>query len=164
MLRTYALWKHNRFVLIVIRAFFPSCSGTALASIVTASYVTSAIPGITGCCTSDNLFVPFLLFFIFQLVLMSLTLIHAIQSWRMASGRLYDVLVKNNIFYYTCGLCESRHVYIYQYHATFQDFQFIILAILALRIAPASLADLTSKHTTWTPSFVFLCPTYDLRA
>ncbi|KAG1836133.1 hypothetical protein DFJ58DRAFT_190616 [Suillus subalutaceus] len=144
MLRTYALWKDNRFVLIVMLTFFPvvviACAGTGLASIVTASYATSAIPGITGCCTSDNLFIPFLLFFIFQLGLMSLTLIHAIQSWRMASGRLYAVLVKNNILYYTCGLFLSAvnvlasYYLHYQYHATFQDFQFIILAILALRM------------------------------
>ncbi|KAG2038850.1 hypothetical protein BDR03DRAFT_953765 [Suillus americanus] len=144
LLRTYALWKHNRFVLVVLRALPPvaiiACIGTAIASVVNASYVTSAIPGTTGCCTSDDLFVPFFLFFIFQLVLMSLTLIHAIQSWRMTRGRLYTILVKNNIFYYTCGLFLSAvnvlvsRYFNYQYHATFQDFQFIILAILALRM------------------------------
>jgi hypothetical protein len=44
--------------------------------------------------------------------LMSLTLIRAIQGWRMAHGRLYVVLVKNNILYYICGLCESKHAYV----------------------------------------------------
>ncbi|KAG2127017.1 hypothetical protein BD769DRAFT_1460724 [Suillus cothurnatus] len=145
MLRTYALWKHNRFVHVAILVFFPvaiiACIGTSLASTISASYITSsAIPGITGCYNSDNLFVPFLLFFIFELGLMSLTLVHAIQSWRMGSGRLHAVLVKNNIFYYACGLLlsavnvlASQYLH-YQYHAIFQDFQFIVLAILALRM------------------------------
>ncbi|KAG1810981.1 uncharacterized protein BJ212DRAFT_1377335, partial [Suillus subaureus] len=35
-----------------------------------------------------------------------LTLIRAIQSWRINPSRLYVVLVKHNIFYYTCGFCE----------------------------------------------------------
>jgi hypothetical protein len=38
--------------------------------------------------------------------LMILTLIRAIQSWRMKSSRLYVVLVKHSIFYYICGFCE----------------------------------------------------------
>jgi hypothetical protein len=42
----------------------------------------------------------------FSLGLMILTLIRAIQSWRAHSSRLYVVLVKHNIFYYTCGFCE----------------------------------------------------------
>ncbi|KAG1810883.1 uncharacterized protein BJ212DRAFT_1376498 [Suillus subaureus] len=128
MLRTCALWKHNRFVLVFILGFFPvaiiACTSTALASLVTTSYVTSAIPGITGCYNTDNFFVPFLLFFILELGLMSLILIHAIRSWRMARGRLYAVLVKNNIFIMH-AVC---------YHVMFQDLQFIILAILALRM------------------------------
>jgi len=35
-----------------------------------------------------------------------LTLIPAIQNWRMNSRRLFVVLVKHNVFYYTCGFCE----------------------------------------------------------
>ncbi|KAG2354274.1 hypothetical protein BDR07DRAFT_1614334 [Suillus spraguei] len=167
VLRTCALWKYNRFVLIVILTFslasMIAIASTGYVSTVTVSYKTSTIPGITGCYTSYNLFVPFLLLFIIELGLMSLTLTHAIQSWWMASGRLYIVLVKNNIFYYTCALCSqdmyisslifpcsstmilvsevlsgvnviaSRYLH-YQYHAMFQDYQFIILAILTLRM------------------------------
>jgi hypothetical protein len=44
--------------------------------------------------------------------LLSLVLIRVIQGWRMANGRLYVVLVKNNILYYICGLCESKPAYI----------------------------------------------------
>ena len=36
-----------------------------------------------------------------------LTLISAIQTWRMTNGPLYTVLLKHNIEYYAFGLCES---------------------------------------------------------
>ncbi|KIK43167.1 hypothetical protein CY34DRAFT_725535 [Suillus luteus UH-Slu-Lm8-n1] len=144
VLRTCALWKHNRFVLVSIL----TCSlviviarvGTSFAAIDIASYETSAIPGITGCRNSADLFVPFILLFIFELGLMSLTLTRAIQGWRMANGRLYVVLVKNNLLYYLCGLFLSAvnvlasRYFPYQYHAIFQDFQFVFLQILALRM------------------------------
>lgn len=131
-------------MLIVILTFssvaIVAISSTAYVYTITASYETSTIPGITGCCNSDNLFVPFLFLFIFELGLVCLTLTHAIQSWWMASGHLYTVLVKNNIFYYTCALflsganvLASRYLH-YQYHAIFQDYQFIILAILTLHM------------------------------
>ncbi|KAG2054134.1 hypothetical protein BDR06DRAFT_429532 [Suillus hirtellus] len=144
VLRTYALWRHNRFVHVFILAFTPvaiiACVGTTYASIVTASYEASAIPGTTGCYSNSNLFVSFLLFFIFELGLMCLTLLHAIQSWRMTNGRLYTILVKSNIFYYSCSMFlsavnvfTSRYLH-YQYHVIFQDYQSIVLAILALRM------------------------------
>jgi len=41
---------------------------------------------------------------------MILTLIRAIQSWRIYPSRLYVVLVNHNIFYYVCGLRESTFV------------------------------------------------------
>ncbi|KAG2746816.1 hypothetical protein P692DRAFT_20954692 [Suillus brevipes Sb2] len=111
VLRTCALWKHNRFVFIAILTcfivFVIARAGTSFTAIAIASYETSAIPGITGCRNSADLFVPFFLLFMFELGLMSLTLIRAIQGWRMAHGRLYVVLVKNNILYYMCGLFLS---------------------------------------------------------
>ncbi|KAG2351949.1 hypothetical protein BDR07DRAFT_1440545, partial [Suillus spraguei] len=98
VLRTCALWKYNRFVLIVILTF-SLASMIAIASTGYHSHSlsiftdkTSTIPGITGCYTSYNLFVPFLLLFIIELGLMSLTLTHAIQSWWMASG-LYQFII-----------------------------------------------------------------------
>jgi hypothetical protein len=44
----------------------------------------------------------------FSLGLVMLTLIRAIQNWRINinSSSLFVVLVKHNIFYYTCGFCE----------------------------------------------------------
>ncbi|KAG0701930.1 hypothetical protein DFH29DRAFT_1079830 [Suillus ampliporus] len=71
---------------------------------------------------------------------MSLMLLRAIQSWRTANNHLYDVLLKHNIFYYACGLFFSvANVFMslllqYAYNAMFQDFQVIILTILATRM------------------------------
>jgi hypothetical protein len=47
-----------------------------------------------------------------SLGLVSLTLIRAMQEWRAVNGPLYNILVKHNIFYYACGLRESRHTFI----------------------------------------------------
>ncbi|KAG2119378.1 hypothetical protein DEU56DRAFT_761026 [Suillus clintonianus] len=103
VLRTYALWKNNKFVLAaMLTAFLIHQSGFRRRI-----HATSAIPGITGCSDSVDNFMPFLLLFAFELGLMLLTLIRAIQSWRMTSGPLYAVLVKHNIFYYACGLFLS---------------------------------------------------------
>jgi len=44
--------------------------------------------------------------FVFDIVLISLTLTCAIRSWRSSPSRLYSVLLKHNIFYYACGLCK----------------------------------------------------------
>lgn len=58
----------------------------------------------------------------------------------MTNGRLYTILVKSNIFYYSCSMFlsavnvfTSRYLH-YEYHVMFQDYQSIILAILALRM------------------------------
>jgi uncharacterized membrane protein len=84
---------------------------------VPAADVTSAIPGITGCynstsSTSFQLFIQFLLLSVFQLGLMMLTFIRAIQSWWMNSSRLYVVLVKHNVFYYTLALARTIFPYL----------------------------------------------------
>ncbi|KAG2137044.1 hypothetical protein DEU56DRAFT_804754 [Suillus clintonianus] len=119
VLRTYALWSSNRMVLVAmlstlvtIIVSFVSLWFTAIA---TSNLTISAIPGITGCYRISNtiqLTVPFILLFVFQLVLISLTLIRAIQSWRSTSGPLHAVLLKHNTFYYVCGLRESELTYI----------------------------------------------------
>ncbi|KAG2082579.1 hypothetical protein BD769DRAFT_1783567 [Suillus cothurnatus] len=148
VLRTYALWNNNRFVLA---AMVSASVATIITSIsiefttISTSYVLiSAIPGITGCYRSSSgvqFFMPFLLLFIFELGLVSLTLIRAIQSWRSDNGPLYSVLVKHNIFYYACGLLLSAVNILmpvlfsnYAYHSFFEDVQFFLLAILATRM------------------------------
>ncbi|KAG0703281.1 hypothetical protein DFH29DRAFT_1042951 [Suillus ampliporus] len=139
---TYALWSNNRFVLAAMVAGFLAAVVasiiTTFAATTTAPFATSAIPGITGCLDSVDLLIPFIFLFLFELGLMSLTLVPAIQSWRMSNGPLYAILVKHNIFYYACVFSAANLLTLlllrYQYHAMFQDFQCIILAILATRM------------------------------
>jgi hypothetical protein len=147
ILRIYALSKNNKILLAVMLSTFFMCLaasfGISFANIVPAAFATSAIPGITGCyhsSTSFRLFIPFLLLAGFELGLMILTLIPAMQNWRIGPTHLYAVLVKHNIFYYSCGflfsvtnIFASMHLH-YSYHALLYDFQFMILAILATRM------------------------------
>ncbi|KAG1728892.1 hypothetical protein EDB19DRAFT_135340 [Suillus lakei] len=148
VLRTYALWNNNRFVLgvtVCIAVAFVIASIDIAFTTVAASHVTtSAIPGITGCYRTSRgvqLSMPFLLLFVFEMGLLSLTFIRAIQSWRTVNGPLYTVLVRHNIFYYACGLfLAAVNVLMpmlfsqYAYHSVFEDFQFYILAILSTRM------------------------------
>ncbi|KAG1814121.1 hypothetical protein EV424DRAFT_35008 [Suillus variegatus] len=165
ILRTYVLWNKNRILLVsILSTFFVSpqlthntqASGKCisqtflvasfsivLATGVPAAYATSAIPGITGCyqsSTSLQYFIPFLLLSVFELGLIILTLIRAVQNWRINSGRLYVVLVNHNISYYACGFLFSVTNIItslllqYSYQTILYSFQFIMLAILATRM------------------------------
>ncbi|KAG0696717.1 hypothetical protein DFH29DRAFT_949818 [Suillus ampliporus] len=68
---------------------------TAFTNRLSAFTDTSAVTGITGCSSSTNLYIPFILLFALQL------------AWRMASGPMYTALIKHNIFYYACGLFFS---------------------------------------------------------
>ncbi|KAG1835992.1 hypothetical protein DFJ58DRAFT_735313 [Suillus subalutaceus] len=127
----------------ISQTFVVASIGVAFAATGPAARVTSAIPGITGCyrsSTSVTVLVPILLLSVFELGLMTLTLIRAIQSWRINPSRLYVVLVNHNIFYYACGLLFSiTNIFTllllqYAYHTLFYDFQFVMLAILATRM------------------------------
>jgi hypothetical protein len=144
ILRTYVLWNKNRMLLAATLSTFVTVLVASLIIDFTASvlteYATSAIPGITGCynsSTSFQLSVQYLLLSVFQLGLMILTLIRAIQSWRSNSNRLYVVLVKHNVFYYTCGFLFSlanlftSMLLQYAYHTLLYKFQVMMLAILA---------------------------------
>jgi len=147
ILRTYALWNNNRIVLaVMLFAFFAiiiSSVCVLFATTATAPFEVSAIPGITGCYQAEGsfmLFIPFLLLFALELGLLSLTFIRALQIWRATSNALYVVLMKHNIFYYACGLFFSAlNIFAslflkYAYNSLFQNFQLIILAILATRM------------------------------
>ncbi|KAG2137025.1 hypothetical protein DEU56DRAFT_980757 [Suillus clintonianus] len=148
ILRTHALWSNNMIVLLAILsthiAIIIACIGIRLATIGT-SYVTiSAIPGITGCYRSSGsfpFFVPFILFFVFALGLLSLTLVQVIQNWRMAKGPLHAILLKHSIFYYTCGLLLSAVNVLMPllfsdsaYYFLLQESYIFIIAILATRM------------------------------
>ncbi|KAG1728327.1 hypothetical protein EDB19DRAFT_1747395 [Suillus lakei] len=79
--------------------------------------------------------------FVFQLGLISLTLIRVIHSWRSAKGHLHAVLVKHNIYYYACGLFLSvANVLLLKllsdstYGSLLEYLEVFILAILATRM------------------------------
>ncbi|KAG1835994.1 hypothetical protein DFJ58DRAFT_749979 [Suillus subalutaceus] len=127
----------------ISQTFLVASFSVEFTDIAAAAFSTSAIPGITGCyhsSTNFQFFIPFLLLSVFQLGLMTLTIIRAIQSWRKNPSRLYVVLVKHNIFYYTCGFLFSivniftSLLLDYAYHTMLYDFQVTILAILAARM------------------------------
>ncbi|KAJ8588166.1 hypothetical protein M405DRAFT_820153 [Rhizopogon salebrosus TDB-379] len=147
ILRTYALWNNNKVVLAFIVTTF--CAAVAASIVVafsasaTAPFATSPVPGITGCYQtsgSAELFIPFLLLFIVEMALVTLTLVRAIQNWRTTRNPLYAVLLRHNVFYYACGLFFSvlnvltSLLLQYAYNGMFQDLQFIVLAILATRM------------------------------
>ncbi|KAG1850049.1 hypothetical protein C8R48DRAFT_676848 [Suillus tomentosus] len=110
VLRTCALWNNNRIILIAILSTIVAI-GIWLTTVATTSHVTnSVIPDLTGCHRSSGSFsfiMQFIVLLVFQLVLISLTLVRVVQSWRSAQGPLYAILLKHNIFYYACGLLLS---------------------------------------------------------
>ncbi|KAG1803260.1 hypothetical protein EV424DRAFT_1544930 [Suillus variegatus] len=142
ILRTYVLWNKNRILLAAMLStfftFLGASFGIVFATAVPAAYPTSAIPGIIGCYEiSFWYFMPFLLFSVFQLGLMILTLIRAIQSWQRSPSPLYVVLVKHNIFYYACCLLTNIFMSLLlqaSYRTMLYDFEFTILAILTTRM------------------------------
>ncbi|KAG1737318.1 hypothetical protein EDB19DRAFT_988210 [Suillus lakei] len=147
VLRTCVLWNNNRIMLVAMQ--FILFAGAAISIIIrftdTASLqvTTSAIPGIPGCYASLSSlqFLSFILLFVFQLGLISLTLIRVIQSWRAAKGHMYGVMVKHNILYYACGLFLSAMNVLVPillsnsaYYTILEDLQVLILSILATRM------------------------------
>ncbi|KAG1846203.1 hypothetical protein DFJ58DRAFT_747244 [Suillus subalutaceus] len=152
VLRTYALWNNNKVILVAMLSALLAVVLTSIGSrftTIASSYVTiSMIPGITGCYWSSHSvqFLSFVLLFVFQLGLISLTLIRVIQSWRTTNGHLHDVLVKHNIFYYACVMIIGPKVFSGMnalvpmlvsnsvYYTILEDFQAFILATLATRM------------------------------
>ncbi|KAG1876767.1 hypothetical protein C8R48DRAFT_759142 [Suillus tomentosus] len=159
ILRTYALWNRNRFLLVAMlltlflvvdvsaRLFsepplallspLPFLQHMRLAQSRESQGATGVRP-ITG-----SLYHSFSFLYSNWVLfpgLMILTLIPAIQSWRTNSNGLYAVLVNHNISYYACGLVFSAaNIFTsllldYSYHSVFYDFEFMILAILATRM------------------------------
>lgn len=151
VLRTYVMLRQNNnpiavclAVLTMLFAVIVTSFGLHVAAIATSYVVTNVIPGITVCYWSSRgirYSMSFILFFVSQLGLVSLTLICVIQSWRMAKGhlRLYTILVKHNMFYYACGLVLSvlnvLAPLLFSYSTyPFEDLQVFVLAILATRM------------------------------
>ncbi|KAG1728340.1 hypothetical protein EDB19DRAFT_165408 [Suillus lakei] len=148
VLRTYALWNRNRIVFVVMLstlfAVMVASIGIIFTTISTSHFTTSTIPGIAGCYwNSDSLliFMPFILFFVFALVLIILTLVRVIQNWRAAKGPLHAILLNHYIFYYACGLFLSAvNVLVSLLHSSsipypvLDSFQIFFLATLATRM------------------------------
>ncbi|KAG2069058.1 hypothetical protein BDR04DRAFT_725822 [Suillus decipiens] len=146
ILRTCALWNNNKILLAALLVAGLIIVGVSLGITFTTAptaYATSTIQGITGCYWSSGslqLFIPYLLLSAFQLGIMILTLVRAIQSWQINPSHLYSVLVKHNVFYYMCGFLFSvANIFVsvllhYSYDDVLQVFQFMILAILATRM------------------------------
>ncbi|KAG1787373.1 uncharacterized protein HD556DRAFT_1409820 [Suillus plorans] len=147
ILRTYVLWDNNRLLLVAMLStffcFVVASISIAFATTVPAAHTSSQIPGITGCyrsSTNYQLFISFLFLFVFELELMILTFIRAIQTWRTNPNRLYAILVHHNLAYYACGLLFSvanifTSLLLHDAYQTILDgFQFMILAILATRM------------------------------
>ncbi|KAG2361979.1 hypothetical protein BDR07DRAFT_1087872 [Suillus spraguei] len=154
ILRTYVLWNKNK---ILLAAMASTCFVFLVASL--GSGIADTVP--TTYCHKVSGFgslIPFLLLIVFELGLMILTLIRAIQSWRMSSSRLYVVLVKHNIFYYTCGLLLSGvnvlAILLFQY--SYDNILYIFEVIHnpcdpRYAHAPPSLADEPTCVCLWRP-------------
>ncbi|KAG1728323.1 hypothetical protein EDB19DRAFT_1832778 [Suillus lakei] len=172
---TYALWNNNRIVLVAMMLFLLALIVASVSISMTTNtssdVTTSAIPGIPGC--SLNLqgvqfFLPFIMLFVFQLGLVSLTLVRVIQSWRLAKGHLYAVVVKHNIYYYACALLLSAVNVLLPilisdsiYDTLLEHLEIFILAILATRmhlhlwrIDRLVLYSVTSYRVGYSASFV----------
>lgn len=148
LLRTYALWNNNGIVLAaMLSAFFVVAVASIIVDVVTVEVSHVAIntmQGIRGCYHTSSgvqFSTTFLLLFGFQLGIAFFTIIRAVQRWRAVNCPLYDVLVKHNIFYYTCGLLLSTISAITQmllpktaYPPVCKVFELYFLAILATRM------------------------------
>ncbi|KAG1788536.1 uncharacterized protein HD556DRAFT_1496827 [Suillus plorans] len=151
LLRTYVLWNKNGIVLTAMLLVVDAVQVVTVAAIavdvvtVDVSHVAiNMMQGTQGCyrtLSGVQISITFVLLFGFQLGLALLTFIRAVQRWRAVNCPLYDVLVKHNIFYYTCGLLLSAINVLTQtllsktaYPLVCEDFQFYFLAILATRM------------------------------
>lgn len=147
VLRTYALWNNNRIVLAaILSSLFVVTVASLIVDVLTVgnSVTISVIPTITGCYRTLHGVqgsIPFLFLFAVQLGLISLTIIRAVQNWRVFNSPLYEVVVKHNIFYYTCGLLLSAvniltQMLLFQtpYSHVCEVPQYFVLAILATRM------------------------------
>ncbi|KAG2107841.1 hypothetical protein BD769DRAFT_1693454 [Suillus cothurnatus] len=144
MLRTYALWNNNKVILVLMLSTFIaiilSSIGSRLTTTISPDARFQASQAVIGARTVFNSR-QFVLLFVFQLGLFSLTLTRVIQSWRTTRGHLHAILVKHNIFYYACGLFFSGMNALVSTlmpdsvsYVILENFQVLIFAILATRM------------------------------
>ncbi|KAG1738018.1 hypothetical protein EDB19DRAFT_1909460 [Suillus lakei] len=168
VLRTSALWNNNQIVLVAMMstcfAIIVSFTGIWFTAVAASDVMASTIPGIQGCYWDSRgvlFFTSFILLFVFQLGLVSLTLIRVLQSWRSDNGPLYAVLVKHNIFYYACALFLSAMNVLAPilssdstYNSFLETVQVFVLSILATQMH-LHLWN-TDQHMRGSDAFVYL--------
>ncbi|KAG1794634.1 uncharacterized protein HD556DRAFT_419498 [Suillus plorans] len=147
IIRTYVFWNKNKILLAAIVGTYLLCLVGAVSVIIdttaSAAYATIPIQDITGCyqsSSSDQIFIPFVLFSAFGLGLMILTLIRAIHSWQRNQSHLYVVLMNHNILYYACVFLFSvMNIFTSlllqdSYQTVLDGVQFLALATVATRM------------------------------
>ncbi|KAG1722390.1 hypothetical protein EDD22DRAFT_854164 [Suillus occidentalis] len=133
VLRTYALWNNNRIVLAALLTAFLAVGIAVCRSFLWLKWNRTIRdqpgPGYYGLLPALGR----------HRVLCTIcpSYLRLNWTWRTANTHLFTVLLKHNIFYYACGLfCSVVNILTsllleHAYNAMFQDFQFIILTILA---------------------------------
>ncbi|EIW86210.1 hypothetical protein CONPUDRAFT_148306 [Coniophora puteana RWD-64-598 SS2] len=113
IVRTYALWGLNKRILDLVLTTFITVAAAAIGIVFvpdgTTVFVSLPI-SITGCfmLKQGNLFaVTFALLIVFELELVTLTVIRVIKVHQYARGDLARTLIQHNVFYFVCGLFFS---------------------------------------------------------
>ncbi|KAG2139581.1 uncharacterized protein EDB93DRAFT_1252996 [Suillus bovinus] len=144
ILRTYALWNNNKILLVALVSAFSSFLVAsiiiAFATTVPAAHATSAVPGITGCyrsSTNYKLFIPFLLFSVFELGLLILT--HTCHTKLADTPKSYVRCPTKPQHILLCmrfSVLDSEHLHIAVSPRFLPDYfgRFMILVILATRM------------------------------
>ncbi|KAG1835199.1 hypothetical protein EV424DRAFT_1531774 [Suillus variegatus] len=137
ILRTYALWNRNRFLLVaMLLTLFLVVDVSARLFSEPPLALLSPLPSLQHRNPGNHRVLPE---FDQLLALYTISSPFCIRTgaWRTNSNGLYAVLVNHNISYYACGLAANIFTSLlldYSYHSVFYDFEFMILAILATRM------------------------------
>ncbi|KIJ66646.1 hypothetical protein HYDPIDRAFT_108548 [Hydnomerulius pinastri MD-312] len=117
MLRAWALWGRSRrilclivgsFLLILALDMFVSF-GVAKPSQI-APVPPEAQGSLTGCYTVHHdkaQMIPFAMIVVFELEVLALTFIRAVESYSQRRSELLKILLQHNVFYFSCGLVFS---------------------------------------------------------
>ncbi|KAG1803275.1 hypothetical protein EV424DRAFT_1351558 [Suillus variegatus] len=166
IIRTYVFWNKNKILLAAILVTYlvssksthhTQASGKSISQLclvgsvsiiidttVSAAYATIPIPGVTGCyqsSTSDQIFIPFVIFSVFGLGNQEHICVQTpADSWRRNQSHLYVVLMNHNILYYACVLLFSvMNIFTAlllqdSYQTVLDGIQFLALATVATRM------------------------------
>ncbi|EIW86180.1 hypothetical protein CONPUDRAFT_160999 [Coniophora puteana RWD-64-598 SS2] len=147
-LRTYALWRRSRAVLILlIVSFVVATIGSVAAWYIPVGAKTTIISlprsSVTGCAivtSRVSLALTYSFLIALEMELITLNAMRGIRVRRETRARLIEVLVRHNVLYYVCGLVFTITNVImgvvenYGDVEIFQDLQIYIHAILSTRM------------------------------